>query len=110
MQMTDGEIVRSFLESADKKAQVGILAQLNACDEDEIVQILERDARVKPNMLHGWKISRSMKERRKQRESDRKAQEAQALQEAKMKRELNACSAPPCGRSRGCTESVLHAA
>ena len=40
MQMSYGEIVRSYKESKNPKNQVKILAELNACDKKTIVGIL----------------------------------------------------------------------
>lgn len=38
--MSDEEIIMRYREAKDKRAQVNILAELNACDPDEIVSIL----------------------------------------------------------------------
>lgn len=40
MQMSYGEIVRSYKEAKEPKKQIGILADLNAVDKDEIAKIL----------------------------------------------------------------------
>lgn len=40
MEMSQGDIVRSYREAADKKAQVKILADLNVCSQREIIEIL----------------------------------------------------------------------
>lgn len=40
MQMTDSEIVRRYKHAIDKKSMIGILADLNACDETKIREIL----------------------------------------------------------------------
>lgn len=40
MQMTDTEIVSKYKRAENKKEQISILAQLNACDEDEIKKVL----------------------------------------------------------------------
>lgn len=40
MQMTDIEIVSRYRRAENKKEQLSILAQLNACDEDDIKKIL----------------------------------------------------------------------
>ena len=42
MQMSDSEIVRSYREAKDKRSQVGVLAELNACSKDYIREILKR--------------------------------------------------------------------
>ncbi len=42
MVMTDAEILRSFNEAKSPSKQVRILAELNLVEEDEIVQILQR--------------------------------------------------------------------
>lgn len=38
--MSDEEIIMRYREAKDKRAQVNILAELNACDPDEIVSVL----------------------------------------------------------------------
>lgn len=43
MQMSDSEIVRSYKEAKDKRSQVGVLAELNACSKDYIREILQRN-------------------------------------------------------------------
>lgn len=95
MHMTDNEIVRSFLESADKRKQIGILSELNACTEGDIVEVLEQDGRVKNNMLHAWKVQQGMRKKREEREEQRKQNEAAMLQEALHKREMERNSVPP---------------
>lgn len=40
MQMTDGEILRSYNNAESKSKQIGILADLNATTKDEIKKIL----------------------------------------------------------------------
>lgn len=40
MEMTNNEIVAKFKRAESKKEQISILAQLNACDEEKIKQIL----------------------------------------------------------------------
>lgn len=40
MEMSQGDIVRSYREAVDKKAQVKILADLNVCSQREIIEIL----------------------------------------------------------------------
>lgn len=40
MQMSYGEIVRSYKEAKEPKKQIGILAELNAVGKDEIAKIL----------------------------------------------------------------------
>lgn len=40
MQMSNEEIVRNYREAKDKAKQLGILAELNACDEQKIKDIL----------------------------------------------------------------------
>ncbi len=40
MQMTNGEIVRSFREAKNPKQQITVLADLNATDKASIAQIL----------------------------------------------------------------------
>lgn len=40
MQMTNDEIVREYREAANKRAQIRILAQLNACPVETITDIL----------------------------------------------------------------------
>lgn len=43
MQMSEQEIVRSYTNAKDKRSQVGVLAELNACPNDTIREILERN-------------------------------------------------------------------
>lgn len=43
MQMSEKEIVRSYTNAKDKRSQVGVLAELNACPKDTIREILERN-------------------------------------------------------------------
>lgn len=43
MEMTESEIVRSYKEAKNKKAQVGILADLNACGVEGIKAVLVRN-------------------------------------------------------------------
>lgn len=40
MEMSNFEIARSFMEARDKKTQVGILADLNLCNQTKIREIL----------------------------------------------------------------------
>ena len=40
MQMSNEEIVKNYREAKDKAKQLGILAELNACDEQKIKDIL----------------------------------------------------------------------
>lgn len=40
MEMSKGEIVASYRQAADLKKQIGILAELNACEKRDIVEIL----------------------------------------------------------------------
>lgn len=42
MQMTDIEIVGRFRRAENKKGQVQILADLNACSKEEIVEVLKK--------------------------------------------------------------------
>lgn len=41
MQMSNADIVKMYREAKDKKAQVEILADLNACEKDKIISILK---------------------------------------------------------------------
>lgn len=50
MQMTNGEIVASYRQAKNKKEQVKILAELNACKIEEITKILVEGG-VAPNQL-----------------------------------------------------------
>lgn len=43
MYMKDIEIVGSFKRAENPKEQVRILAQLNACDKEEIIEVLKRN-------------------------------------------------------------------
>lgn len=50
MQMTPAEIVSSFRRATNKKEQVGILAELNACDKETICEVLRRQG-VDPKLI-----------------------------------------------------------
>lgn len=41
MQMTKGEISRSYKEARQKAKQIGVLAELNACPKEDIIEILK---------------------------------------------------------------------
>lgn len=43
MEMTEFEIVKDYSESADKAAQIGILADLNMCSPADIVGVLQKN-------------------------------------------------------------------
>lgn len=47
MQMTEDEIVRSYRNAKNRNTQVTVLAQLNACQKEEIEQILEQKGVIK---------------------------------------------------------------
>lgn len=47
MMMSNGEIVMSYRLAKNKKAQIGILADLNCCRRKEIVDILEQKGELK---------------------------------------------------------------
>lgn len=47
MQMSVGEIKRSYDEAKNKKTQIGILAELNCCTKEEIVKIIDAENRRK---------------------------------------------------------------
>lgn len=51
MQMSVGEIKRSYEEAKYKQKQIGILAELNACTKEDIEKII--DAENKRNEKHG---------------------------------------------------------
>lgn len=55
MVMTDAEIVRSWKEAKDRIAQVRILAELNVCSRDVIIEIL------KSNGIDGRQLPRKKK-------------------------------------------------
>lgn len=55
MVMTDAEIVRSWKEAKDRNAQVRILAELNVCSRDVIIEIL------KDNGIDGRQLPRKKK-------------------------------------------------
>lgn len=42
MEMNENEIVRSYRESKDKKQQIGILADMNCCEPEQIKEILKK--------------------------------------------------------------------
>ena len=43
MQMTDWEICQMFLEAADQKSQIMILADMNLCEPREVVALLRKN-------------------------------------------------------------------
>lgn len=47
MQMTESEITRSYRQADDKKAQIRILAELNACQREDIINILTAAGEIK---------------------------------------------------------------
>ena len=51
MQMSVGEIKRSYEEAKCKQKQIGILAELNACTKEDIEKIIDADN--KRNEKHG---------------------------------------------------------
>ena len=75
--MDNFEIVTSFLSSADKRRQITVLAELNACTEEEIVSVLDGSDRVRPKMLSAWKIAKAQKEAHKRKREAAKAAEAE---------------------------------
>lgn len=84
MLMDRYEIATEFLTAADKRKQITILAELNTCKEDEIVEILEQDSRVRPKMLSAWKIAKG------QREAHKRKREEKAAMKAAMKADAEA--------------------
>lgn len=68
MQMTIAEIAGSYRRATNQRAQIGILAELNSCDKEEIIKILEGQ---------GIKVKRSGRPKgRKAIEGKEKPQEA----------------------------------
>lgn len=55
MQMTEGEIRRSYKEAREKKKQIRILAELNACSVAEIQAILDGRKPERPSAKRGPK-------------------------------------------------------
>lgn len=43
MEMNENEIVRSYRESKNKKQQIGILADMNCCEPEQIKEILKKN-------------------------------------------------------------------
>jgi hypothetical protein len=65
MQMINSEIVRSYKEAKDKAKQITILADLNACTEEQIKIVLKAagiDGRSWAGRQNGAKNSRQKKE------------------------------------------------
>lgn len=58
MQMTSEEILRDFRQAKHKKEQIKILAELNACSVEEIVDILKAQG-VDGRSLHCAKIKKN---------------------------------------------------
>lgn len=50
MQMSVGDIKRSYDEAKNKKTQIGILAELNCCTKEEIVKIIDAENRRKESL------------------------------------------------------------
>lgn len=76
MQMTEIEIVGSFKRSENRKEQIEILAQLNACDKEEIEGILEK---------YNIDVSKYKKKKRKKKEE---VAEAEVVKEEEPKEEM----------------------
>lgn len=72
MQMSEKEIVRSYTNAKDKRSQVGVLAELNACPNDAIREILERNG-----------ISAPKPGRKSQKKEEPKKPKAQLTEKAK---------------------------
>lgn len=72
MQMSEKEIVRSYTNAKDKRSQVGVLAELNACPNDTIREILERNG-----------ISAPKPGRKSQKKEEPKKLKAQLTEKAK---------------------------
>lgn len=73
MQMSEKEIVRSYTNAKDKRSQVGVLAELNACPNDTIREILERNG-----------ISAPKPGRKSQKKEEPKKPKAQLTEKAKL--------------------------
>ena len=43
MEMSNEEIVRRYRQAKNKRSQVNILAQLNCCSKDEIIEVLKQE-------------------------------------------------------------------
>lgn len=65
MQMTENEIVRNYREAKNKREQVTILADLNRCEKEEIVEILLK------NGVDQRELPRKRKPRKKPEESSK---------------------------------------
>ena len=82
MQMSNADIVKMYREAKDKKAQIEILADLNACGKEKILDIL-KDGGVSPA---------EMPRNRKKPESDGKSErpvtvsKAQIIEKAESKK------------------------
>ena len=59
MYMTDIEIVGSFKRALKQKEQVVILAQLNACDKEDIIEVLKK------NGIDTTKVEEQLKPRKR---------------------------------------------
>lgn len=80
MQMSNEEIVRRYKEAKDKAKQLGILSELNACDEQKIKDILAEGG------IDHRQLPRSRKEKdarpeKAERTKARPAKEKQTVQE-----------------------------
>jgi hypothetical protein len=73
MWMSDAEVVQSFLTARNKKEQIKILAELNACSTQKIIQILDDSSRVSYEMLDtalGRNKSKEYQELTKEKQMD----------------------------------------
>lgn len=94
MQMSEKEIVRSYTNAKDKRSQVGVLAELNACPNDTIREILERNG-----------ISAPKPGRKSQKKEEPKKPKAQLTAKGKLllkNEEPKTTDCKDCAMSKAC--------
>lgn len=96
MQMNNAEIVKSYREAKDKKKQVSILAELNACEKEKIISILK----------DGGISDRELPRNRKKTESEEGDAETLILKEVFLK-PLIPNKQEPEAKSRICMPEVV---
>lgn len=84
--MTDDEIGMRYRDAKDKKAQVGILAELNSCKKEEIVESLTRKGYEFPDYIKTKKPETILEEAREKTETKTEKKEEVQQDKPKSKR------------------------
>lgn len=74
MEMSNEEIVRRYRQAKNKRQQVNILAQLNSCEKDEIIEVLKQEGITDKQLPRS---ERSDKGKKKSAEPDAEARETE---------------------------------